>query len=110
METNQKIETLFRAALDATPEEREKSSDLLTGFDPATDIWEVIVKYVGSLSSLKEKYQQVEFTELLNNYGILKVPEPLIDALASEDTITYMEKPKRLFVCLFGKPNNIQHW
>ena len=28
METNQKIETLFRAALDATPAEREKSSDL----------------------------------------------------------------------------------
>lgn len=97
METNQKIETLFRAALDASPEEREKSTDLLTGFEPETDVWEVIVKYVGSLSALKEKYPQVEFTELLNNYGILKVPEPLIDALVSEETITYMEKPKRLF-------------
>ncbi len=97
MATNQKIETLFRAALDATPEERIKSTDLLTGFDPSTDIWEVIVKYVGSLSILEEKYPQVEFTELLNNYGILRIPEPLIDALASEETITYMEKPKRLF-------------
>lgn len=97
METNQKIETLFRAALDATPEEREKSSDLITGFDPVGDVWEVIVKYVGTLSSLEEKYPQVEFIELLNNYAILRVPEPLIDALVSEDTITYMEKPKRLF-------------
>lgn len=97
METNQKIETLFRAALDASPEEREKSADLETGFDPSTDIWEVIVKYIGTLSVLKEKYPQVEYTELLNNYAILKVPEPLIDSIVSEDTITYMEKPKRLF-------------
>ena len=97
METNQKIETLFRAALDATPEEREKSIDLQTGFDTLTDIWEVIVKYVGDLSILEEKYPQAEFTELLNNYAILKIPEPLIDAMVSEDTITYMEKPKRLF-------------
>ena len=95
---NQKIETLFRAALDATPEERVKSSDLETGFDPDTDIWEVIVKYVGNLSSLKEKYPQIEITELLNNYGILQIPETLVDTIASEDIITYMEKPKRLFL------------
>lgn len=94
---NQKIETLFRAALDATPEERQKSSDLETGFDRATDVWEVIVKYIGSLSTLKEKYPQIEITELLNNYGILQIPEPLIEAIVSEDMITYVEKPKRLF-------------
>lgn len=97
METNQKIETLFRAALDATPEEREKSTDLEIGFDPATDVWEVIVKHIGMLSTLKEKYPQLEYTELLNNYAILKIPEPLIDTIVSEDIITYMEKPKRLF-------------
>ena len=97
METNQKIETLFRAALDASPDERQKSSDLETGFDPSTDIWEVIVKYIGSLSALKEKYPQIQITELLNNYGILRIPEPIIDAVATEDIITYMEKPKRLF-------------
>ena len=94
---NQKIETLFRAALDATPEERIKSSDLETGFDPATNLWEVIVKYVGTLASLKEKYPQIKITELLNNYGILQIPESLVDTVASEDIITYMEKPKRLF-------------
>ena len=37
METNQKIETLFRAALDATLEERNKSSDLAIGFDQSGD-------------------------------------------------------------------------
>ena len=94
---NQKIETLFRAALDASPEERIKSTDLETGFDPDTSFWEVIVKYTENLSSLKDKYPQIEVTELLNNYGILQIPEPQVDAVATEDTITYMEKPKRLF-------------
>ena len=97
METNQKIETLFRAALDATPVEREKSSDLSIGFDQAEDTWEVIVKHTGNLSSLKEKYPDLIVTELLNNYGILRLPENLIDPIASEDSITYMEKPKQLF-------------
>lgn len=97
METNQKIETLFRAALNATPEEREKSSDLSTGFDAAEDTWEVIVKFTGNLTSLSEKYPQVQIIELLNNYAILRLPESLIDAVVSEDTITYMEKPKQLF-------------
>ena len=97
METNQKIETLFRAALNATPEEREKSTDLSTGFEPLEESWEVIIKYIGSLSSLKEKYPQITFVELLNNYAILRLPENLIDLVVSEESITYMEKPKRLF-------------
>jgi hypothetical protein len=47
MANNEKIETLFRAALDATPREREQSSDLSTGFEPADNTWEIIVKYNG---------------------------------------------------------------
>ena len=97
METNQKIETLFRAALDATPEERNKSADLSIGFDPNDDTWEVIVKHTGNLRTLKEKYPNIIITELLNNYGILRLPENLIDTIVSEETITYMEKPKQLF-------------
>ena len=97
METNQKIETLFRAALNATPEEREKSDDLSIGFFPEEDIWEVIVLYYGNLSDLAQKYPQIQVVELLNNYGILRIPESLIDAVVSEDMITYMEKPKQLF-------------
>lgn len=97
METNQKIETLFRAALNATPDEREKSADLSIGFDAADETWEVIVKHTGNLLSLQENYPQVQFIELLNNYGILRLPESLIDTIVSEDIITYMEKPKQLF-------------
>lgn len=97
METNQKIETLFRAALNATPEERNKSSDLSIGFDAFDDTWEVIIKHTGNLTRLKEKYPSIVVTELLNNYGILRLPETLIDSIVSEDMITYMEKPKQLF-------------
>ena len=97
METNQKIETLFRAALNATPKERQKSSDLSIGFDTQNDSWEVIVKYNGVLFSLSEKFPQIQITELLNNYAILRIPEHLIDAVASDEIITYMEKPKQLF-------------
>ena len=81
METNQKIETLFRAALDATTEERAKSSDLSIGYDQAEDTWEVIVKHTGNLSSLKDTYPSIVVTELLNNYGILRLPESLIDTV-----------------------------
>lgn len=97
METNQKIETLFRAALNATPEEREKSSDLSIGFSPSEDSWEVIVQFSGNLSDIAAKYPQVQVVELLNNYGILQIPSSFIDAIASENIITYMEKPKQLF-------------
>ncbi len=97
METNQKIETLFRAALNATPEDREKSSDLSIGFSPSEDSWEVIVQYSGNLADIAVKYPQVQVVELLNNYGILQVPSSLIDEVASDNIITYMEKPKQLF-------------
>ena len=46
---------------------------------------------------LREKYPNIVITELLNNYGILNLPESLIDTIVSEDIITYMEKPKQLF-------------
>ena len=97
MATNQKIETQFRAALNATPEERTKSEDLSTGFNPAQDTWEVIVKHTGDLTSLADTYPQITIIELLNNYGILRLPADLIDTIVAEDVITYMEKPKRLF-------------
>lgn len=97
METNQKIETLFRAALNATPEERAKSNDLAIGFSPAEDLWEVIIKYNGNLSELVQKYPQLIVIELLNNYGVLRIPESLIDSVVAEEMVTYMEKPKQLF-------------
>ena len=97
MPNSEKIETLFRAALDATPREREQSSDLSTGFEITDNTWEIIVKYTDSLSPLREKYRNIAIVELLNNYGILRAPEDMINVIADEPYITYIEKPKRLF-------------
>lgn len=97
MENNQKLETLFRAALDATPAERAQSADLSTGFTSSDNTWEIIVKYNSSLAPLSEKYPNIVIVELLNNYGILRVPETDVNAIAEEPFITYIEKPKRLF-------------
>ena len=97
MANSQKIETLFRAALDATPKEREQSSDLSTGFENIDNTWEIIVKYNQTLAPLREKYPDITIVELLNNYGILRIPEESVNSIAEEPFITYVEKPKRLF-------------
>ena len=41
---NEKLENLLNLALNATPEEREKSLELNVGYDTASRSWEVIVK------------------------------------------------------------------
>ncbi|MBR4026804.1 MAG: S8 family serine peptidase [Lachnospiraceae bacterium] len=101
MANSEKIETLLRAALDATPLERQKSLELSTGFEASDNSWEIIVKHSGNLSSLSERYPNIQITELLNNYGILRVPANLLEALAQEEVITYIEKPKSLFFEVF---------
>ena len=49
---DQKIDNLLNLAMDATPQERRKSGNLNVGYDPATRLWDVIVKYSGPESGL----------------------------------------------------------
>ena len=49
---DQKIDNLLNLALDATEEERQKSGNLNTGYDPAGKTWDVIVKYTATLFDL----------------------------------------------------------
>lgn len=102
---NEKIENLLNLALDATPEELNKSLDLDVGYDAQQRTWEVIVKYGGTTAGLenllREKfpqfYSQIRITNLRNEYAILVLPEAIVNAVASLPEIEYMEKPKRLF-------------
>ena len=94
---NEKLENLLNLALDATPEEREKSLELNVGYDTASRSWEVIVKASGGFDMLSELFPQITIHPLLNGYGILTVPAALLDALSERPEIEYMEKPKRLF-------------
>lgn len=99
---SQKLENLLNLALDATPSEREKSLNLSVGYDEADNMWNLIVKYVGSLENIRNI--GISAVELLNNYAILTVQESLIDRIATMDEIVFVEKPKRLnFAVLNGR-------
>ena len=95
---NQKLENSLNLALSATEEEREKSLELDVGFNPIEREWELIVKYTGDLTEIRNLGIQV--VELMNGYGIVRVKESLIDTLAAFPQIEYIEKPKHLFFAL----------
>ena len=49
---DEKIENQLNMALEATPDERERSSSLNTGYDISDNTWEVVVRYNGGLDEL----------------------------------------------------------
>ena len=102
---NQKIENQLNLAIDATPVEREKSMNLEVGFDWATATWQVIVKFYGTETELREVFfgafpnqsESIKIQDLIGKYAILEIPESLVEQVAALPEIEYMEKPKRLF-------------
>ncbi len=69
---NQKVDNILNLAVDATPEEREKSLELNVGYDPADREWDVIVKYSGDIEELRGK--TTWNTPLLNVYAVVRNP------------------------------------
>ena len=65
--TSQKVENLLNLALDATEEEREKSLQLDVGYNPIDRAWDLIVKYSGELTAVRNLADRV--TELMNEYA-----------------------------------------
>lgn len=92
---SQKIENMLNLALEATPDERERSGELEVGFDPRDDVWELIVKYSGSLDAVREI--AVSVTELMNGYAVILIREERIAKLASFSEVEFIEKPKSLY-------------
>ena len=92
---SQKIENILNLALDATPEERERSGELEVGYDPVSREWELIVKYSGALEAVREI--AVSVTELMNGYAVVVIREERIDELAGFAEIEFIEKPKSLY-------------
>lgn len=92
---NQKRENLLNLAMDATEEERLKSVNLNVGYAPGEKTWELIVRYNGSLESLRDEGIRVD--ELAAGYAVLVVPESRIEQVSAMEQIVYIEKPKRLF-------------
>lgn len=97
-ENNQKLDNQLNLALSLTEEERANSAELSAGFDPLGRTWELIVKYSGSLETVRGMGIQAD--ELLNGYAVLTVPEGLVDAVGALPQIAFVEKPKRLFFAI----------
>lgn len=93
--TSQKNENLLNLALDAAPEEREKSMQLDVGYDREEKEWTLIIKYSGSLDPVRQI--AVRVTELMNEYAIIVLKEADIEGLTRLPQVEYIEKPKRLF-------------
>lgn len=92
---SQKMENLLNLALDATPEERQKSQELDVGYMAEENEWELIIKYSGYLDQVRETV--VSVTELLNGYAVVIVKESQIEVLAELPEVDFIEKPKSLF-------------
>ena len=92
---NQKLEDLLQLALQTPEETRGRTEDLNVGFDESTRTWEIIVKYHGSLDTLRTLNVKIEY--LIAGYAILTVPQQLVETVAELEEIEYVEKPKRYF-------------
>lgn len=92
---SQKMENLLNLALDAMPEERQKSQELDVGYMAEENEWELIIKYSGYLDQVRETV--VSVTELLNGYAVVIVKESQIEVLAELPEVDFIEKPKSLF-------------
>lgn len=93
--TESKSSPELNMAIGISEEEREKSLDLNVGYSNLFDEWELIIRYTGSLDSVREELQ-ISVEELLGGYAIIRIPQYLIDKLSDYPQIDYIEKPKAL--------------
>lgn len=92
---DQKIENLLNLALSVSEEEREKSLELDVGYYPVARMWEVIIKYSGTLERVRGIAESV--VELSNEFAIVTIREERLETLSEIAEVEYIEKPKRLF-------------
>ena len=98
---NQKAENLLNLALITPLEERIQSDNLNVGYSVQERTWEFIIKYNKSLDDLREAFPTVIAEELIAGYGILTVPENLVEQVLSRPEIEYVEIPKKLYFADF---------
>lgn len=92
---SQKSDNLLNLSLDVTEREREKSAELMTGYNSGERTWDLIVKYYGDISLLEDYGAQIVY--LSEQYAVITIKEQYISVLENMPQIIYIEKPKRLF-------------
>ena len=87
---NQKLENLLNLALNATPEELEKSENLSVGYETEQGKWEVIVKYSGEPEIFENP--EIQTVRLLGGFAILTLSQNQIERLANDAGVEFIEK------------------
>ncbi len=95
-----KIEQNLNETLE-TNDDSLLDTELGIGFDKATMLWEVIVKYSGNILAVGESLG-VEVEVLSNTYAIITLPESKINDLVNYKEIEYLERPKNLGLMLYA--------
>ena len=95
--TENKISPDLSIAIDIPEEERAKSLDLNVGYNELFDEWELIIRYTGNLTQIREELD-ISVEELLGGYAIIRIPQYLIGKLSDYSQIDYIEKPKSLLL------------
>ncbi|ROR28305.1 subtilase family protein [Mobilisporobacter senegalensis] len=90
-----KVSNDLNLALDVSPQVRERSTDLFVGYIEEENSWELIVRYSGDLSRIREE-MQIQITELISGFAIVTIPESEIEQFLSFPEIEFVEKPRRL--------------
>jgi len=90
-----KIDNSLNLAIDVSNSVREQTIDLDTGYNKDFQTWELLVRYVGDLPSLADKYN-FGYVLLMNQYAVIQIREDRIRDLAAEPSIIFIEMPKRL--------------
>lgn len=97
---NEKAEPILNLALSLSKQDGIEDEALTAGYDFATNMWEIIVKYNGDIKKYETSKIQIELLKF--GYAIVTIQEELIDTFLQAKEIEYAEKPK-LFL-----PQNVQ--
>ena len=91
---SEKLDSILRLSLETDPQVREKSDILSNGYNFEKNLWEVIVKYHGDISFLKNEVESLEI--LLNGYAIMRATRAQLERALDDSQIEYVELPKSL--------------
>lgn len=91
---SEKLDSILRLSLETDPQVREKSDILSNGYNFEKNLWEVIVKYHGDISFLKNEVESLEI--LLNGYAIMRATRAQLERALDDPQIEYVELPKSL--------------
>ena len=91
---SEKLDSILRLSLETDPQVREKSDILSNGYNFEKNLWEVIVKYHGDISFLKNEVESLEI--LLNGYAIMRATRAQLESILDDPRIEYVELPKSL--------------